>query len=654
MRHVKCDIIRSGSPSLLPLSPPAAAVGALRRRGTLPGWREGPIFFAPTYRLRALHMRHLKCATACLSPPPAAELRWELSEGGALPGWREGPIYFAPTYKYAAGSNRYLWWELSEGGALPGWREGPIFFAPTYKYAAGSNRYVGEDKEDGEKRRTPAWCDRVLWYDSGDATDSVPPTSISSPSPSSNTDTTGITSSGSMSSSVGGYVSDALQLVSYSRAELALSDHRPVAAVFAVQVEAVERERFDAAVAVACRQLDERQHLAITHCSLSAHAVEFGEVPYASVIRRTIELHNLGTVPARFSVAPACSTDTAAPGPSGGCGAWVVAEPAAGAVAPGHTVTLSLHTWVAVPGTRVDLLVDRGGLLDLILVVAIAGGGDLKNGSASPSPHLHHFPHPTSSPSSILPAVLIPPPHVQHSCLKDPIRSLSLDAIATCQRSSLRHTRPTPAAAAASSIPEASETDPDNDNDSAAAAGEEDRPLGAAARAAAGAAGNPSHASDAFEVPKEVARMLTFLLDSGQDISSAFDPIALGIDLSLDQEDSTRAPHFPSLQSTPYGHPHSLSHTRSASLSSDVLSAAVSSLSTTPESSFNSNPSSSSSSSSPGSSSSSFARSSSSAGAGAGGVLPQLSRTLSRAGVAGLYPAATLAVAAAAGAVGAD
>ncbi|CAI5477055.1 unnamed protein product [Closterium sp. Yama58-4] len=414
-----------------------------------------------------------------------------------------------------------LRWELSEGGALPGWREGPIFFAPTYKYAAGSNRYVGEDEEDGEKRRTPAWCDRVLWYDSGDATDSLPPTSISSPSPSSNTTTTGITSSGSMSRSVGGYMSDALQLVSYSRAELALSDHRPVAAVFAVQVEAVERERFDAAVAVACRQLDERQQLAIPHCSLSAHAVEFGEVPYASVIRRTIELHNLGTVPARFSVAPAGSTDTSAPGPAGGCGAWVVAEPAAGAVAPGHTVTLSLHTWVAVPGTRVDLLVDRGGLLDLILVVAIAGGGDLFvacSGSYVPSCW-----------GLRLEAL---------AGLKDPIRSLSLDAIATRQRSSLRHTLPTPAAAAGhqASIPEASETDPDNDdnNDSAAADGEDDRPLGAAARAAA------SPASDAFEVPKEVARMLTFLLDSGQDISSAFDPIALGIDLSLDQEDTTR------------------------------------------------------------------------------------------------------------------
>ncbi|CAI5478027.1 unnamed protein product [Closterium sp. Yama58-4] len=477
-----------------------------------------------------------------------------------------------------------LRWELSEGGALPGWRESPIFFAPTYKYAVGSNR-------------------------------------------------------GSMSSSVGGYVSDALGLVSYSCAELALSDHRPVAAVFAVQVEAVERERLDAAVAVACRQLDERQQLAIPHCkctvvlvatvclstiaplhnlaimltllaapppiphpypssivsqsrhgprallNLSAtspspplsplpshHQVPYAsvirrtielhnlgtvparfsvalagssyaprnpslpflstphQVPYASVIRQTIELHNLGTLPARFSVAPAGSTDTAAPGPAGGCGAWVVAEPAAGAVAPGHTVTLSLHTWVVVPGRRVDLLVDRGGLLDLILVVAIAGGRDLFvacSGSYVPScwglreRHLEAL-----------------------AGLKDPIRSLSLDAIATRQRSSLHHTRPTPAAAAAGSIPEASETDPDNDNDSAAVAGEEDRPLGAAARAAAGAAGNPSHASDAFEVPKEVARMLTFLLDSDHDISSAFDPIALGIDLSLDQEDSTESTQF--------------------------------------------------------------------------------------------------------------
>ncbi|CAI7815802.1 unnamed protein product [Closterium sp. NIES-54] len=607
------------SPPHLPATlSPAAAVGAVRGRGA-PRVARGHHVLRPNLQATGTmyEMRHSNALLPCPPPSPFPQLRWELSEGGALPGWREGPI----------------------------------FFAPTYKYAAGSNRYVGEDEEDGEKRRTPAWCDRVLWYDSGDATDSLPPTSISSLSPSTNTTTTGITSSGSMSS-MGGYASDALQLVSYSRAELALSDHRPVAAVFAVGGGRLLGCALCPCHAANHRAAQSRHHVLSLPCTLSTfHPSPTSvspppplppfshQVPYASVIRRTIELHNLGTVPARFSVAPAGSTDTAAPGPAGGCGAWVVAEPAAGAVAPGHTVTLSLHTWVAVPGTRVDLLVDRGGLLDLILVVAIAGGGDLFvacSGSYVPSCW-----------GLRLEAL---------AGLKDPIRSLSLDAIATRQRSTVRYSRATAASAAGghqASIPEASETDPDNDdhNDSAAAGGEDDRLLGGAARAAA------PHASDAFEVPKEVARMLTFLLDSGQDISSAFDPIALGIDLSLEQEDTSRAPQFPSSHSTPHGHPHSLSHTRSASLSSDVLSAAVSSLSTTPESSFNSNPGSSSISSSPGGGgSSSFGSSRGSGGGsatGGGGVLPQLSRTLSRGGVAGLSTAAALAVAAAAGAVGA-
>jgi hypothetical protein len=44
------------------------------------------------------------------------------------------------------------------------WQEGKIDFAPTYKYCPGTDRYVGtEPVEEGEKKRAPAWCDRILW-----------------------------------------------------------------------------------------------------------------------------------------------------------------------------------------------------------------------------------------------------------------------------------------------------------------------------------------------------------------------------------------------------------------------------------------------------------------------------------------------------------
>lgn len=85
--------------------------------------------------------------------------------------------------------------ELLRGHTFDGWHEGSISFAPTYKYELDSNRYAGEYAKPGEKRRAPAWCDRILWHGKG------------------------------------------LRQLCYRRSELTLSDHRPVIATFAAEVE---------------------------------------------------------------------------------------------------------------------------------------------------------------------------------------------------------------------------------------------------------------------------------------------------------------------------------------------------------------------------------------------------------------------------------
>ncbi|KAI3693760.1 hypothetical protein L1987_76712 [Smallanthus sonchifolius] len=91
--------------------------------------------------------------------------------------------------------NDQLCKELRRGHVFYGWNEGVINFPPTYKYEAGSDRYVGENPKEGEKRRTPAWCDRILW-------------------------------SGKR-----------IKQLCYNRAEIRMSDHRPVSSVFAIEVE---------------------------------------------------------------------------------------------------------------------------------------------------------------------------------------------------------------------------------------------------------------------------------------------------------------------------------------------------------------------------------------------------------------------------------
>ncbi|KAG8057814.1 hypothetical protein GUJ93_ZPchr0002g26729 [Zizania palustris] len=84
--------------------------------------------------------------------------------------------------------------ELINGNTFAGWKEGLINFPPTYKYEINSSRYVGEKPNEGNKR-SPAWCDRILWLGKG------------------------------------------TKQLSYWSSGLSLSDHRPVSSIFMVEVE---------------------------------------------------------------------------------------------------------------------------------------------------------------------------------------------------------------------------------------------------------------------------------------------------------------------------------------------------------------------------------------------------------------------------------
>ncbi|CAN6336111.1 unnamed protein product [Urochloa humidicola] len=59
--------------------------------------------------------------------------------------------------------------EQRAGRVFGGWEEGRIRFPPTYKYLAESDAYAMSLGGSGsrEKKRTPAWCDRILWRGEG-------------------------------------------------------------------------------------------------------------------------------------------------------------------------------------------------------------------------------------------------------------------------------------------------------------------------------------------------------------------------------------------------------------------------------------------------------------------------------------------------------
>ncbi|PWZ15187.1 Type I inositol polyphosphate 5-phosphatase 2 [Zea mays] len=93
--------------------------------------------------------------------------------------------------------------ELVSGNTFVGWKEGLINFPPTYKYERNTTRYVGELHNEEEKKRSPAWCDRVLWFGKG------------------------------------------TKQLSYWSSGLNLSDHRPVSAVFLVEVEVFNQQKLE-------------------------------------------------------------------------------------------------------------------------------------------------------------------------------------------------------------------------------------------------------------------------------------------------------------------------------------------------------------------------------------------------------------------------
>lgn len=51
--------------------------------------------------------------------------------------------------------------EMVGGRVFRGMREGPLGFAPTYKFDKGAVDVLAYDSS--EKRRVPAWCDRVMY-----------------------------------------------------------------------------------------------------------------------------------------------------------------------------------------------------------------------------------------------------------------------------------------------------------------------------------------------------------------------------------------------------------------------------------------------------------------------------------------------------------
>jgi len=218
--------------------------------------------------------------------------------------------------------------QMAARAVFDGFAEGRLCFAPTYKYDVGSLSY-----DSSEKRRTPAWCDRVLWRHSG-----------------------------------------AVRQLTYARHELLASDHRPVSALFAVQTRVTLPQRRAAVYRELVRELDKLENESLPNAELSANQLEFGEVRFLCAREQQLELLNSGQVVVRYRFIPKFDERTV-------CPPWLQVSPLFGMLVPGERVQLRFR--VLVDATSAPQLNGGDGQLSDVLILHLENGKDMFVGVAA-------------------------------------------------------------------------------------------------------------------------------------------------------------------------------------------------------------------------------------------------------------------------------
>ncbi|KAI4988763.1 hypothetical protein ZWY2020_036080 [Hordeum vulgare] len=213
--------------------------------------------------------------------------------------------------------------EMKAGKVFQGMREGLIKFPPTYKFQKHAPGLGGYDS--GEKKRIPAWCDRVLYRDSRAV--SVAECSLECP----------------VVAAITSYV---------AVMEVTESDHKPVRCTFSVDIARVD-------------ELTRRQEygeIIESNEAVRSMLQESCFVPDSTVSTEEIILENQENI--IFHITNNCETGKAAfeilcegqstkkddgtkseilPRASFGFPLWLEVQPANGLIKPGETVEITIH-----------------------------------------------------------------------------------------------------------------------------------------------------------------------------------------------------------------------------------------------------------------------------------------------------------------------
>lgn len=215
--------------------------------------------------------------------------------------------------------------EKAAGHVFKDWQEGQVTFPPTYKYQPGSNLY---ERRPDKKKRAPAWCDRIQW------------------------------------------LGDASQL-SYRRAELCISDHKPVSSLFSLRTRLIIAAKQQQVHAALVAKLESWENLVTPRLELR-DSVDMGDVAFDTAVTRKLTLRNPGQVMAKFFIAPR-RTAAGHIAPDGRlCAPWLTVWPQFSILPPEQELELTIEAKVDL-GSAMSLVAGNETLTDVLVIQAEGG-----------------------------------------------------------------------------------------------------------------------------------------------------------------------------------------------------------------------------------------------------------------------------------------
>jgi len=217
--------------------------------------------------------------------------------------------------------------------------ESKITFIPTYKYDIGTNIF-----DTSEKKRAPAFCDRVLWYK---ASNSLKPSEVTSFNKITEEDNEWI-----------------IPKNYDSYRDLTISDHKPVISEFEIWVRKVNSEKYVDIYSQLIKQLDRHENDSIPVINVSSFVLDFGTVTNNISSTKSLIIKNNGKVLSTYSLITSLDDNN-----SNSTFPWISVKPSSNTIYPGESQTINITLTVT---TELSLR-----KIDEIIILRVKNGNDM-------------------------------------------------------------------------------------------------------------------------------------------------------------------------------------------------------------------------------------------------------------------------------------